>query len=99
VIGYQREAPAGDDAAIAATVRHVREHLAAVADADDDPATRAEDVSVWLTRHPDDPQRVIVRGQLDADPQAAYLTPGYEPLADLDPELLRAAGLEVPGGS
>jgi hypothetical protein len=42
VIEYQRDLPAdSSDDVIAAEIEHVRAHIAAIADADDDPATRA----------------------------------------------------------
>lgn len=91
---YQREAPAADQAAIDATRRHVRDYLAAAADADDDPQTRAEDVDVWVIEKEGHPDTVIVRGTLDAEPVADYLQPGYDPLAGVPQDLLTAPGAE-----
>ena len=67
---------------------HVRAELSAVADADDDPETNADDVDVIRTRVPDGALRIT--GYLDATPTAAYLEPGYDPLAGVDPALYAA---------
>lgn len=64
---------------------HVRAHLSAVADTDDDPATRAEDVVVRVERQEG---RVLVIGELDAEPDAPYLKPGFDAFADVPAELL-----------
>jgi hypothetical protein len=88
VIEYQRDLPAdSSDDVIAAEIEHVRAHIAAIADADDDPATRAEDVQVWKAKHPDDPGLIRIEGRLDAEPDAPYLRPGFDPWANVDPEL------------
>jgi hypothetical protein len=69
------------------TIKHVRDHVAAVADADDDPTTRAEDVEVRLEA---EGAIIHVRGFLDAEPDAPYLKEGFEPFKNVDPELLKA---------
>lgn len=68
------------------TIQHVREHLSAVADEDDDPNTHAE--SVVITTEPyirasDAKPGTIVRGELDADPVAPYLRPDFKPEDDI----------------
>lgn len=87
---YVRDVPQGDDAALAAERAHVIAHLSAVASADDDPDTHADDVRVWNERHPDNPALVRIMGELDADPDAPYLQPGHDPLAGVDPDLYAA---------
>lgn len=87
---YVRDVPRDDQVALEATVRHVRDHLAAVADTDDDPATRAEDVQVDVIDHPNRPELQRVVGQLDAAPVAPYLEDGHDPLAGVDPDLFAA---------
>lgn len=68
-----------------ATIAHVRDHLASIADADDDPTTRAEDVTV-RTEHREGALWVI--GELDAEPDAPYLKPDFDPFDGVDPALL-----------
>lgn len=87
---YVRDVPRGDDAALEVEMAHVIAHLSAVASADDDPETNADDVVVRVIDHPDDPGLLRVVGELDAEPDAPYLKPGYDPFAGVDPEL-RAA--------
>lgn len=85
---YVRDIPAdSSDAAREAEEEHVRAHLAAVADADDDPATRAADVGVWTIEHPERPDLLRIVGELDAEPDAPYLRPGFDPYAGVDPAL------------
>lgn len=62
-----------------ATIKHVTEHLSSVADADDDPETFAADVVIHLIAEDDG---ILVRGSLDAEPNAFYLAPGYVPVDD-----------------
>ena len=66
-------------------VQHVRAHLSAVADSDDDPTTRAEDVVVRVERQ-EDSVRVI--GELDAEPDAPYLRDDFDAFAGVPAELL-----------
>jgi hypothetical protein len=88
VIEYQRDIPADTPEDLIEREReHVRAHLAAIADADDDPTTLADAVRVWTARHPDDPTMLRIEAALDAEPNAPYLDPAYDPLAGLDPEL------------
>lgn len=90
-IEYQRDIPADSPPeVIEATKTHVRDHLAAIAADDDDPATHADAVRVWTARHPDDPALLRVEGSLDAEPDAPYLRVGYDPLAGVDPALYAA---------
>jgi hypothetical protein len=79
-------APGWTDEQLAATEGHVREHLAAIADTDDDPNTRAVDVRV--TRRREDDGGLTVVGYLDAEPDAPYLRPGYDPQAEPRPDWL-----------
>jgi hypothetical protein len=87
---YVRDVPADDQAAVDAERAHVIAHLSAVADADDDPDTNADDVRTWVIEHPDDPSLVRIVGELDAEPDAPYLKPDHDPWAGVDPELRRA---------
>lgn len=86
---YVRDVPVDDQAALDAERLHVIAHLSAVADADDDPATNADDVRVWVQRHPDDPTLLRIVGELDAEPNAPYLRDGFDPFADVDPALIQ----------
>ena len=96
---YTRDAPRGDHDAIAAERAHVIAHLSAVADADDDPDTRAEDVATWVVTHHSDPDLVVIVGELDAEPDAPYLKDGYDPFAGVDPALIAGVlGEGVLGG-
>jgi hypothetical protein len=91
MIEYQRDLPLDSpDEVIEAEREHVRVHLAAIADADDDPGTHADAVRTWTAHHPDDRTLLRIEGQLDAEPVAPYLDPSYDPLAGLDPELYAA---------
>lgn len=82
---YRRDVSRDDQFAIDAEIAHVRAHLASVADSDDDPTTHAGDVVVRVTDHVDgDPALVSVIGELDAEPDAPYLKPGYDPALDDD---------------
>jgi len=72
------------DETLDATKAHVRDHLASIADSDDDPTTHAEDVNVYAVRNPDTGE-VVVHGTLDAEPQAPYLRPDYDPDAEERP--------------
>ena len=87
---YVRDVPADDQAALDAERAHVIAHLSAVASADDDPETNADNVRVWVERHPADPAQVRIVGELDAEPAAPYLQPGFDPLAGVDPDLYAA---------
>jgi hypothetical protein len=90
-VEYQRDVPAdAGEEVLTAVEAHVRAHLAAAADADDDPGTRAADVRVWRARHPEDPGLLRVEGYLPGEPVAPYLTPGHDPLAGVDPDLYAA---------
>lgn len=70
---------------------HVRAHLSAVADADDDPDTNANDVVIELQSHPEDAGMVRIVGTLDAEPVAPYLDPDFDPWAGLDHDEFAAA--------
>lgn len=73
---------------LARAEEHVRAHLSAVASADDDPETNADDVRVRLEPH-EGGVRVI--GTLEAEPVAPYLLPDFDPEEDV-----RANPLTVP---
>lgn len=88
VIEYQQDIPADSpEDVIEATEAHVRDQIASMADADDDPATRREDVTVWRAKHPDDPGLLRIEGRLQAEVVAPYLEPGFDPWAGVDPAL------------
>lgn len=53
---------------------HVRAHLSSVAAADDSPATHADAVRIARA---DADDGVLVTGELDAEPDAPYLRPGF----------------------
>jgi len=55
---------------------HVRAHLSAVADPDDNPDTYADRVKI--TREDRD-GGVYILGELDAEPDAPYLSSGFDP--------------------
>lgn len=86
---YRRDLAAGwSELDVAAEEEHVRAHLSAVADSDDDPMTRADEVDVYRIRRDDGGLSII--GRLDAEPDAPYLKAGYDVLAGVDPELYAA---------
>lgn len=86
MITYARDLPPdASDELIASVGAHVRAHLSAVADADDDPETNADDVEVRIERTD---EKVRVVGELDAEPDAPYLQPGYDAFAGVPMELL-----------
>lgn len=76
---------------VAEGVEHVTAHLSAVADADDDPETNADDVAIEITDHPTDPDLTRIVGTLDAEPSAPYLSPDYDPWAGVDHDAFAAA--------
>jgi hypothetical protein len=78
---YRRDVPIDDRTGIDATVEHIRAHLSATADADDDPTTHAARVEISMVAHPD-PTLISIIGELAATPDAPYLRPGYDPAAD-----------------
>lgn len=68
------------------TIQHVREHLSSIADEDDDPNTNADDVQIDLEptiRESDGAIGTIIRGWLDAEPNAPYLRPDFDPEEDV----------------
>lgn len=82
---YTRDLP--EDATqdrVDATIEHVRDHLASIADSDDDPTTHADDVTV-RTEHRDG--RIWVIGELDAEPDAPYLKDDFDPYEGVSEEL------------
>jgi hypothetical protein len=90
--------PDTGDATIQAVVDHVRAELSAMADADDDPDTNASDVQIRVhaldagaldgtTGQVYEDACVLVIGELDMEPDAPYLKPGYDPYADVVGEL------------
>lgn len=86
---YVRDVPINDGQALELERAHVIAHLSAVASADDDPETNANDVQVWTERHPDDPKQLRIVGELDAEADAPYLKPDFDPWANVDPALRR----------
>jgi hypothetical protein len=80
---YRRDVPAGDYVAVASEIDHVRAHLSSIADVDDDPHTRSNDVHVAVYSHIDgDSSLVSIIGTLDAEPQAPYLRSDFDPYTD-----------------
>lgn len=78
---YQRELPADASAEMVGQAEeHVRAHLSAVASADDDPETNADDVVVTVQRGEG---AVLVVGELDAEPIAPYLRDDFDPEEDV----------------
>jgi hypothetical protein len=63
------------------TVDHVRAHLSSVASEDDDPNTNADDVTI---RYEYRDNGVMIIGELDAEPNAPYLQPGFDPDTDTE---------------
>lgn len=91
---YRRDIPVDStQKVIDVTKQHIRDHLAAVASPDDDPRERAQDVRIWVSRHPDNSKLLRIEGYLDAEPDAPYLREGYDPMAFIDDDLLKSAGL------
>jgi hypothetical protein len=89
---YTRDLPEdADQAAVDDAITHVRAHLSAVASADDDPDTNADDVRV-RTEHRDG--RLFVIGELDAEPDAPYLRPGFDPEDDVRGNPLTVESIE-----
>jgi hypothetical protein len=83
VLRYRRDTSNQPDA-IDATAAHVRDHLAAVADLDDDPTTYTDQVQLTVGPHVDgDPDLVTIFGELDADPAAPYLRDDFDPEHDV----------------
>ncbi|WHT21030.1 hypothetical protein N8J89_08165 [Crossiella sp. CA-258035] len=81
---YSRFVPANAAEALPATAEHVRAHLSSVADADDDPTAHADDVRILVKPAPGG---WLVVGALDAEPNAPYLQPGFDPYDDVSEEL------------
>lgn len=88
---YTRDLPEGSTQDVVdETIAHVRAHLSSVADQDDDPETNADDVTV-RTEHRDG--RIWVVGELDAEPDTAYLKADFDPWAGV-PDDLRALAVD-----
>lgn len=77
MIKYSRWAPRD---ALPEVESHVRAHLSSVATGDDDPTTLAGDVVITRV---DQAEGVLVVGELDAEPVADYLRPGWTPEQDI----------------
>lgn len=74
MLRYSRTTPFKN---IPTVVDHVRSHLSAVATPDDNPDQLAAAVRIDLRDQPD--EMVLVLGELDAEPAATYLEPGFYP--------------------
>jgi hypothetical protein len=74
---------------------HVREHLSAVADPNDEP-TRADEVEISHEDAEDERgvDGVLVIGELDAEPDAPYLRPGFTPEQDIAANPLTVESIE-----
>lgn len=80
---YRRDVPRDDQGAIDAETEHVRAHLSACCDPDDDPDTRVDEITIAVTDHVDgDPALVSITGEIDAEPVAPYLRDDYDPGAE-----------------
>ena len=90
---YRRDVPA-DRLSTRDTIAHIRAHLSAVADPDDDPDTYAKDVRITVSPHVDrDPGMVTVLGELDAEPDAPYLRDGWTPEQDIEANPLSVSSI------
>lgn len=79
-VRYRRDVPRDDQAAIDAETEHVRAHLSACCDPDDDENARADEVTITVTDHVDgDPALVSITGEIDTEPVAPYLADDYDP--------------------
>lgn len=77
---YRRDVSADDEAAIDAEKVHVRAHLSACVDSDDDPDARGDDVKIEMLAHVDgNPNLVSIIGEIDGEPEAPYLRKDYTP--------------------
>jgi hypothetical protein len=82
-VKYRRDVPRDDQEAIDAETGHVRAHLSACCDPDDDETALAEHVTVTVVEHPDGhPYLVSIVGEIDAEPDAPYLRDDYDPDAE-----------------
>lgn len=83
---YRQDVPR--DADLDAAAEHVRMHLAGAVDHNDDPSRRQDDVVVNVIDHVDgNVDLVSVIGEIDGEPDAPYLRPDFDPLAD-HPDIL-----------
>lgn len=86
---YRRDVARDDRDAIEAETLHIRAHLSACVDPDDDEHAHADAVRILVTDHADgDPDLVSIIGEVDAEPDAPYLHPDYvsdsgDPAAEL----------------
>lgn len=79
---YERFVPRGEsELAMINTVDHVRAHLSSIADADDDPETNIDDVTI---EYVESDAGTMVVGSLDMEPDAPYLKPDFDPSTDGD---------------
>lgn len=93
---YRRDVPRSDQDAIDAETEHVRAHLSACCNPDDDEHALADQVTVTVTDHVDgDPDLVSVIGDIAAEPAAPYLRDDYEP--DAEPAAVEFTPYEEPG--
>ena len=76
---------------VAEVESHVRAHLSSVATPDDDPVALASDV--WIRREGQG-GGVLIVGELNAEPVALYLMPGFHPDDDLAVNPLSVPSIE-----
>jgi hypothetical protein len=83
MLTYSRWAPPDS---VDATVEHVRAHLSSVADVDDSPDTHADDVMIEFRPAVNEwgVDGYLVKGSLDAEPDAPYLRDGFDPEQDVE---------------
>jgi hypothetical protein len=90
MITYSRLVPADADRYVVdATVQHIIEHVLSVADPNDDPTAHGGEVLVERREQDDG---VLLVGSLDAEPQADYLRPGYDPYDGVPADLRAEVG-------
>jgi hypothetical protein len=77
---------------VPAAEAQVRAHLSAIATEDDNPATHAAEVRI--EQADDDNGDVLVIGELDAEPNAPYLRPGFTPEQDIAANPLTVESIE-----
>lgn len=95
MLRYRRDVPARQEM-IDPTIEHVRDHLAAIANSDDDPRVRRDEVRISVGPHVDgDPDLVTILGELDAEPDAPYLRDGWTPEQDIADNPLSVPSMEV----
>lgn len=77
MIRFSRSIPRNANEELRTTVeRHIRQHISAVADPNDDPNTYADKVDIWQERDGDNTK---ICGRLNRHPSAPYLRDDFDP--------------------